>query len=186
MYLDEAVIAMEMNLRSVCMMLEVVRRQQLEKAKEEHYLPMQDFLADLEENIDERTDPETCLDYMKSLYKGLKYADEHVKLARRSYIMEDPEEANLVDILFGSVYHNFPDNYAQCARECYVAYQRMLPVDPNSSDKTRRKWIAEVMHEFERIAKKHNVKIVLKGKWRINESYLAEWLNYKFWEVVKE
>jgi hypothetical protein len=186
MYLDEAVIAMEMNLRSVCMMLEVVRRQQLEKAKEEHYLPMQDFLADLEENIDERTDPETCLDYMKSLYKGLKYADEHVKLARRSYIMEDPEEANLVDILFGSVYHNFPDNYAQCARECYVAYQRMLPVDPDSSDKTRRKWIAEVMHEFERIAKKHNVKIVLKGKWRINESYLAEWLNYKFWEVVKE
>ena len=177
MYLDEAVIAMEMNLRSVCMMLEVVRRQQLEKAKEEHYLPMQDFLADLEENIDERTDPETCLDYMKSLYKGLKYADEHVKLARRSYIMEDPEEANLVDILFGSVYHNFPDNYAQCARECYVAYQRMLPVDPDSSDKTRRKWIAEVMHEFERIAKKHNVKIVLKGKWRINESYLAEWLN---------
>ena len=186
MYLDEAVIAMEMNLRSVCMMLEVVRRQQLEKAKEEHYLPMQDFLADLEENIDERTDPETCLDYMKSLYKGLKYADEHVKLARRSYIMEDPEEANLVDILFGSVYHNFPDNYAQCARECYVAYQRMLPVDPDSSDKTRRKWIAEVMLEFERIAKKHNVKIVLKGKWRINESYLAEWLNYKFWEVVKE
>ena len=186
MYLDEAVIAMEMNLRSVCMMLEVVRRQQLEKAKEEHYLPMQDFLADLEENIDERTDPETCLDYMKSLYKGLKYADEHVKLARRSYIMEDPEEANLVDILFGSVYHNFPDNYAQCARECYVAYQRMLPVDPDSSDKTRRKWIAEVMHEYERIAKKHNVKIVLKGKWRINESYLAEWLNYKFWEVVKE
>ena len=186
MYLDEAVIAMEMNLRSVCMMLEVVRRQQLEKAKEEHYLPMQDFLADLEENIDERTDPETCLDYMKSLYKGLKYADEHVKLARRSYIMEDPEEANLVDILFGSVYHNFPDNYAQCARECYVAYQRMLPVDPDSSDKTRRKWIAEVMHEFERTAKKHNVKIVLKGKWRINESYLAEWLNYKFWEVVKE
>ena len=186
MYLDEAVIAMEMNLRSVCMMLEVVRRQQLEKAKEEHYLPMQDFLADLEENIDERTDPETCLDYMKSLYKGLKYADEHVKLARRSYIMEDPEEANLVDILFGSVYHNFPDNYAQCSRECYVAYQRMLPVDPDSSDKTRRKWIAEVMHEYERIAKKHNVKIVLKGKWRINESYLAEWLNYKFWEVVKE
>ncbi len=186
MYLDEAVIAMEMNLRSVCMMLEVVRRQQLEKAKEEHYLPMQDFLADLEENIDERTDPETCLDYMKSLYKELKYADEHVKLARRSYIMEDPEEANLVDILFGSVYHNFPDNYAQCARECYDAYQRMLPVDPDSSDKTRRKWIAEVMHEFERIAKKHNVKIVLKGKWRINESYLAEWLNYKFWEVVKE
>ena len=186
MFLDEAVIAMEMNLRSVCMMLEVVRQQQLKKAMREHYLPMQDLLANLEENIDERTDPETCLDYMKSLYKGLKYADEHVKLARRSYIMEDPEEANLVDILFGSVYHNFPDNYAQCARECYVAYQRMLPVDPDSSDKTRRKWIAEVMHEFERIAKKHNVKIVLKGKWRINESYLAEWLNYKFWEVVKE
>ena len=186
MFLDEAVIAMEMNLRSVCMMLEVVRQQQLKKAMREHYLPMQDFLADLEENIDERTDPETCLDYMKSLYKGLKHADEHVKLARKSFFMEDPEEANLADMLFGSVYHNFSDNYAQCARECYGAYQRMLPVESDDSDETRRKWIAGVMKEFERIAKKHNVNLDLNGKWRINEYYLAEWLNYKFWEVVKD
>ena len=31
---------MEMNLHSVCMMLEVVRQQQLKKAMREHYLPM--------------------------------------------------------------------------------------------------------------------------------------------------
>ena len=185
MYLSDAILAMEMNLRSVCMMLEVVRRQQLKRVMSEHYLPMQDFSADLEEHIDERSDAETCLDYMKRLYKGLKYADEHVALARRNHIIEDTEEANLADMLFGGIEHNFPDNLARCARECYDAYQRMLPVQPDDSDETRHKWIAEVMQEFERIARKHSVNLVLNSKWRINEGYLTEWLNYKFWEIVK-
>ena len=140
MYLSDAILAMEMNLRSTCMMLEVVRRQQLKRVMDEHYLPMQDFLADLEEHIDERSDAEMCLDYMKRLYKGLKHADEHVALARRNHII----------------------------------------------DETRHKWIAEVMQEFERIARKHSVNLVLNSKWRINEGYLMEWLNYKFWEIVKD
>ena len=185
MYLSDAILAMEMNLRSTCMMLEVVRRQQLKRVMDEHYLPMQDFLADLEEHIDERSDAEMCLDYMKRLYKGLKHADEHVALAGRNQIIEDAEEANLADMLFGGVEHNFPDNLARCARECYDAYQRMLPVQSDDSDETRHKWIAEVMHEFERIARKHSVNLLLNSKWRINEGYLMEWLNYKFWEIVK-
>ena len=186
MYLSDAILAMEMNLRSVCMMLEVVRRHQLKRFMNEHYLPMQDFLADLEEHIDERSDVEMCLDYMKRLYKGLKYADEHVALARRNHIIEDTEEANLADMLFGGIEHNFPDNLARCARDCYDAYQRMLPVQPDDSDETRHEWISEVMHEFERIARKHNVNLVLNSKWRINEGYLMEWLNYKFWEIVRK
>ena len=87
MYLSDAILAMEMNLRSTCMMLEVVRRQQLKRVMDEHYLPMQDFLADLEEHIDERSDAEMCLDYMKRLYKGLKHADEHVALAGRNILL---------------------------------------------------------------------------------------------------
>ena len=122
MHLSDAILAMEMNLRSRCMMLEVVKRQQLKRVMDEHYLPMQDFL-DLEEHIDERSDAEMCLDYMKRLYKGLKHADEHVALAGRNQIIEDPEEANLADMLFGGVEHNFPDNLARCARDV------MMPIN---------------------------------------------------------
>ena len=45
MYLSEAILAMEMNLRSTCMMLEAVRNNQVDKAVDLDWLPMQDHLA---------------------------------------------------------------------------------------------------------------------------------------------
>jgi hypothetical protein len=78
MYLSDAILAMEMNLRSTCMMLEAVRNNQVEKAVDLDWLPMQDHLAQCvtTRTIDESSTAEDCLKYLEHLYKGLTEAME--------------------------------------------------------------------------------------------------------------
>ena len=85
MYLSEAIKAMEMNLRSTCMMLEAVKNNQVDKAIDYDWLPMQDHLAQCVPTVTISRDSsvEDCLTYLGELYKGLTKAWNHYQKGNR-------------------------------------------------------------------------------------------------------
>jgi len=185
MYLSEAILAMEMNLRSTCMMLEAVRNNQVEKAVDLDWLPMQDHLAQCvtTRTIDECSTAEDCLKYLEQLYKGLTEAMEHYENANEKVGSINLEVAQFVDMLMGYIGHSFPENYVECARECLDAYEQM-PID-SVEDKCVDNfisWRRKVLNKFDDILKKHNIDITNKGDWSICEAYLVEWLGRKYWK----
>ena len=183
MYLDDAINTIKMNLRSTCMMLEVVRNEQLDKAIYYDHLPMQDHLAQCvpTKTIYEESSIEDCLEYLGQLYKGLKEASDHVKRAYNITPISQPEVADFVDMLWGFIGHKFPDNYVACAKECCGVYERLQPKYRGvKSDKKRQEWQREVMIEIDKICKKHKVKFTIDGEWTLSEGYLMEWLCRKY------
>ena len=186
MYLDVAVKTIEMNIRSLCMMLDVVRKEQLNKVAADDWLPMQDHFAECVPGlpIHESSSVKSCLEYLKTLYKGLKDALEHYKSANEKDLILEPDVIQIVDMLWGYIGHGFPDDYVACARECYEAYKK-LPPDPTEekNDENQLKWARQVMTAFEPIIKKHDVNLDFEGEWTLNEGYLMEWLRRKYDEM---
>ena len=185
MYLSDAILAMKMNLRSTCMMLEAVRNNQVDKAVDLDWLPMQDHLAQCvtTRTIDECSTAEDCLKYLEQLHKGLTEAMEHYENANEKVGSINSEVAQFVDMLMGYIGHSFPENYVECARECLDAYEQ-IPIDPEE-DKgvdSFNSWRRMVLNKFDDILKKHNIDITNKGDWSIREAYLAEWLGRKYWK----
>ena len=186
MYLNVAIKTMEMNIRSLCMMLEVVRKEQLNKVVADDWLPMQDHFAECVPafRIHENSSVDSCLEYLKELYKGMKQALKHYELACEKDLILEPDVIQIVDMFWGFIGHPFLDNYVACARECYGAYMKMLP-DPKEekNDENQLKWARKVMAAFEPIIKKHDVKLDFDGEWTLNEGYLMEWLRRKYDEM---
>lgn len=183
MYLVESVKTIEMNLRSTCMMLEVVRNQHLDRAIEYDWLPMQDHLAQcvpcktmyLDSSVKD------CLEYLDKLYTGLKRAEEHESLAYKMDLMTHSEVACIADMLWGDIWNQYPKNYVACAKECYKTYERLQPKYRGvKSDKKRLEWQREVMTEIDKICKKHKVNFTIDGEWTLSEGYLMEWLCRKY------
>ena len=185
MYLSEAIKAMEMNLRSTCMMLEAVRNNQVDKAIDYDWLPMQDHLALCIPTItiSEESSVEDCLKYLGQLYKGLTKAMAHYKKGNRIVGDVDCDVVYMVDMLYGLIGHRFNEDYVNCARECVKAYNQ-TPIDPNEekNDENARIWRRKVLDKFGVILKKYDIDITEKGEWSIREGYLVEWLDRKYWK----
>ena len=113
MYLIEAVKTIEMNLRSTCMMLEVVRNQQLDRAIENDWLPMQDHLAQCVPCTTMYFDSSVkdCIEYLERVYDGLKRAEEHVSLAYKKDLMVHPEVAYIADMLWSDICNQYPNTF---------------------------------------------------------------------------
>jgi hypothetical protein len=185
MYLSEAIKAMEMNLRSTCMMLEAVRNNQVDKAIDYDWLPMQDHLALCIPTItiSEESSVEDCLKYLGQLYKGLTKAMAHYKKGNRVLGVLECEEAYMIDMLYGFIGHQFNEDYVKCARECVKAYNQ-TPINPNEekNDENFIKWRRTVLNKFNEILKKYKIDITNKGEWSIRVGYLEEWLGRKYWK----
>ena len=185
MYLSDAIKSIEMNLRSTCMMLEAVRNNQVEKAVEYDWLPMQDHLAQCVTTgtIYDRSSVEDCLEYLGQLYKGLSEAMKHYKNGWHKVGMTEPEVTHMTDMLYGFIGHSFADNYVSCARECIKAYEH-TPIDPDEekNDANFNKWRRTVLDKFDAILKRHEIDITNNGEWSIREAYLVEWLGRKYWK----
>ena len=153
MYLSEAIKAMEMNLRSTCMMLEAVRNNQVDKAIDYDWLPMQDHLALCIPTITicEESSVEDCLKYLGQQYKGLTKAMAHYKKGNRIVGDVDCDVVYMVDMLYGLIGHQFNEDYVNCARECVKAYNQ-TPIDPNEekNDENARIWRRKVLDKFGR------------------------------------
>ena len=183
MYLDDAIRTIEMTLRSTCMMLEVVRNEQIDKAICYDHLPLQDHFAQCvpPKTMYEGSSIEECLEYLRRFYKGLKEAREHEIIAYRKGVMHEPDVVYITDMLRGFIGHGFPDNYVACAKECYAVYERLQPKYRGvKSDKKRLEWQREVMTEIDKICRKHKVKFTIDGEWTLSEGYLMEWLCRKY------
>ena len=186
MYLIEAVKTIEMNLRSTCMMLEVVRNQQLDRAIENDWLPMQDHLAQCVpgNTMWLNSSVKDCVEYLERVYDGLKRAEEHVSLAYKMNLMLHPEVAYIADMLWSDICNKYPNNYVACAKECYKVYEQLKPKYGGvKSDKFRLEWQREMMMEFDKICKKHKVKFTIHGEWSLSEGYLMDWLGRKYYEI---
>ena len=185
MYLNDAIKSMEMNLRSTCMMLEVVRHNQIDKAVEYDWLPMQDHLVQCvtPNTMYDGTSIKDCLQYMEQLYKGLTKAMQHYKNSWNKVRMNEPEVTYMTDMLYGFIGHSFADNYVSCARECIKAYEQ-TPIDPDEekNDANFNKWRRTVLDKFDAILKRHEIDITNNGEWSIREGYLVEWLGRKYWK----
>jgi hypothetical protein len=185
MYLSDAIDAMEMNLRSTCMMLEAVRNNQVGKAVDIDWLPMQDHLSQCVPTITIHQDStvKDCLKYLEQLYKGLTEAMEHYEKGNDVVGANNPEVAEFVDMLIGYIGHSYPGNYVDCARECIRAYE-LTPIDPDEekNDENFTKWKHTVLNKFNEILKKHKIDITNKGEWTIRVGYLEEWLGRKYWK----
>ena len=183
MYLVESVKTFEMNIRSLCMMLEVVRNEQLDRAVDYDWLPMQDHLAQCVpcKTMYFDSSVKECLEYLEQLYKGLTRAEEHVSLAYKKDLMMHSEVAYIADMLWGDIINEYPNNYVACAKDCYRVYERLQPkYRGKKSDKMRLEWQREVMTEIDKICKKHKVKFTIDGEWTLSEGYLMEWLGRKY------
>jgi hypothetical protein len=186
MYLNDAIKTIEMTLRSTCMMLEVVRNEQIDKAVFYDHLPLQDHFAQCVPPMTmyEDSSGEECLEYLGHFYKGLKEAREHEITAYRKGVMQEPNVVYIVDMLRGFIGHGFPDNYVACAKECYRVYERLKPKYRGiKSDKRRLEWQREVMTEIDKLCKKHKVKFTIDGEWTLSEGYLMDWLGRKYLEI---
>ena len=185
MYLSDAIDAMEMNLRSTCMMLEAVRHNQIDKAVMYDWLPMQDHLAQCvtPNTMYDKTSVKGCLVYLKQLYKGLTEAMEHYEKGNDKVGASNLEVTEFVDMLIGYIGHNFPDNYVACARECVKAYEQTpIDADEDKNDENFISWRRKVLDKFDAILNKHEIDITNKGEWCIREGYLVEWLGRKYWK----
>ena len=184
MYLSEAIKAMEMNLRSTCMMLETVRHNQIDKAVDYDWLPMQDHLAQCVHGVHicQESSVEDCLEYLEQLYKGLTKAWDHYEKGNRVLGVLECEEAYMIDMLYGFIGHQFNEDYVNCARECVKAYNQ-TPINPNEvkNDENAYAWRRKVLDKFCAILKKYDIDITENGEWSIREGYLVEWLDRKYW-----
>jgi len=184
MYLDEAIKVIEMNLRSTCMMLETVKHNQIDKAIDYDWLPMQDHLAQsvYGVHICQESSVEDCLKYLGQLYKGLTQAWNHYQKGNRVLGDLACDEAHMIDMLYGFIGHQFNEEYVACARELVEAYKQ-TPIDPDEeqNDENAYKWRRKVLDNFCDILKKHDIDITENGEWSIREAYLVEWLDRKYW-----
>jgi len=177
MYLEEALMALRLELSSLCMLMESVRQEQIDKVAGE-YLPMQDHLAECTYASNPRLEwsVEESLEYLGRLYKGLKESLEHGRLAEKKGLSLDFEVAIIADMLWGSIYNNYPDYLLACAREVWEKVQKMPPPKVKITDKKRLKWQRAVMKEVAKICDKHGVDLPIDGEWTIQEGYMMEWL----------
>ena len=187
MYLGEALMALRQGLSSLCVLMESVRQEQIEKVAGD-YLPMQDHLAEctyastpqLEWSVEE------SLEYLGRLYKGLKESFDHGQLAAKKGLDWEFEVAIIADMLWGSIYNNYPDYLLACAREVWEKVQKMPPPKVKITDKKRLKWQRAVMKEVAKICDKHGVDLPIGGEWTIQEGYMMEWLLKQYFEGMKE
>ena len=184
MQLDEAVKAIGMNLRSTCMILESVRNDQVDKAIESDWLPMQDHLAlSVRDSIYEGSSVKDCLNYLEQMHDGLSQALAHYKMGSTKVGCQKEDVMYMVDMLYGYIGHQFEDNYVECARECIKAYDE-TPIDPDEEINTENAaiWRGKVLAKFNAILKKHHIDISESTGFDIRYGYLIEWLNRKYWK----
>lgn len=166
-----------MGLISQCMMLEVVRNKEIEKVAGD-YMPMQDHLAECTwaEVPFEGWDVKECLDYLNKLHKGLTQAFEHGQLAIKKGLARNFEIAIIADMLWGSIYNDYPDHLVLCAREVKDVVEKMTPKKAKKDKESRLKWQRMVMKEIKIICDKHEVSFPIDKEWTIQESYMMAWL----------
>lgn len=185
MYLEETLLSMRMALVSQCMMLEVVRDKEIDKVAGE-YLPMQDHLAECTwAQVPNLTwDVKECLDYLSKLHEGLTQAFEHGQLAARKGLARNFEIAIIADMLWGSIYNDYPDNLLLCAREVKDVIDEMTPKKIKKDKESRLEWQRSVMKEIAKICDKYDVDFPIYGDWTIQEGYMMSWLK-SIYENIK-
>lgn len=184
MYLDEVLKTLRMGLVSQCMMLEVVLDKEIDKVAGE-YLPMQDHLAECTwaKHPNLNWGVKECLDYLEKLYGGLSQAFIHGQLAKSKGLGPDFEIAKIADMLWGSIYNEYPDDLVNCAKEVRDKVKEMTPKKAKNTSEACFEWKKKVLKEIKKICDKYEIDFPIYREWTIQEGYIVEWLNDIFEDI---
>ena len=185
MYLEEALMALRLELSSLCMLMESVRQEQIDKVAGE-YLPMQDHLAQCTSTKVpyEMSSVEDCCEYLKRLYKGFEEASNHEIQMEKKFKMADFDVAHICDMVMGYIGHYFPEDLVECAREIDDVANELLPPFSKhiQNDKGCKKLLGLFLKKADEIIKRHHLQTWKDGEYSLPLGYLHDWMRRRYWE----
>ncbi len=174
MELIEANELVQNSIRSLAMLVETVRQEQIDKVVGVNE-PMQDHLAECYVGctLYEGTDIGDCCDFLKHVADGLNEAAEHSVLQAEQRL--NGTEGMIVDMLEGMVVNCYEREYGAAAKEILVCLKQMR----TTGCMTEKEFVTQAMEMVRRVCGKHGVRLS-DEKLSIQELYFISWLKRVF------
>ena len=129
---------------------------------------------------------EDCIEYLQRLRKGFIEAYEHESKAEdvaakngRNY-----DITHICDMVMGGIFHNFPDDLVECAKEISKVADSILPPGKvyKKNDKHCNRLLGRFISKAEKIIKDHDQQYWEEGRFSLPLAYLVSWMERRYWK----